>query len=171
MKIILLGYMGCGKSTIGRILAKELGICFLDLDSCIEKAEKTTVSELFKEKGEIYFRKKEAAHLRDILLHNKDFVLAVGGGTPCYAQNMKAISEITSNTIYLKLPLEELVLRLRKEKSHRPLIKSIPNEDLKDFIGKHLFERSFFYEQAAKTLKCETKSPQKLVSEIKTLLS
>ncbi len=171
MQIVLLGYMGSGKSTIGRLLAKELGIFFLDLDGYIEEDEKMSTSSIFSKKGELYFRKKEAKSLREVLDRTDDFVLSIGGGTPCYANNMKAIVEITPNAFYLKVSIEELVQRLSKEKLERPLITNITDEQLPEFIGKHLFERSFYYLQASHIINCDTKKPEKIVLDIKELLS
>jgi shikimate kinase len=171
MQIVLLGYMGSGKSTIGRLLAKDLDSCFLDLDSYIEEAEEKPIATVFREKGEVYFRKKEAESLREILKRNDDFVLSIGGGTPCYANNMKAISETTPNVFYLKVSIEELVNRLSKEKSERPLIQRIPDQELTEFIAKHLFERSFFYNQAFHKMQCDGKNTLEVVAEIKTSLS
>lgn len=170
MRIVLLGYMGSGKSTIGKLLAKELKIKFLDLDSYIEEAEGIEISNIFSEKGEIYFRRKEASSLREVLSKEEDFVLSIGGGTPCYANNMVAISEMTDNGIYLSVGLGELVNRLSNEKTERPLIANIPDEELQEFIGKHLFERSFYYNQANHVVQCEDKSASEIVKVIVDLL-
>lgn len=166
MQIVLLGYMGSGKTTIGKLLAKELKIKFLDLDSYIEEAEGISVQTIFSEKGEIYFRKTEAASLTEILSIEDNFVLSIGGGTPCYANNMQTISEMTENGIYLKVGIDELVSRLSNEKSERPLITNIPNEEMHEFIGKHLFERSFYYNQAKVVISCDAKSASEIVDEI-----
>ncbi|TMM53445.1 shikimate kinase [Maribacter algarum] len=171
MQIVLLGYMGSGKTTIGKILADKLNVKCLDLDQYIEGAEGKDISSLFKEKGEIYFRKKEAESLREVLSTKDDFVLSIGGGTPCYANNMSAIFDMTENGIYLKVGLDELVKRLSKEKTKRPLIASIPEVELHEFIGKHLFERSFYYNQASHVVNCDDKSIQEIVIEIESLLS
>ena len=171
MKIVLLGYMGSGKSTIGKLLAINLGMPFIDLDEYIETVEESSIKIIFKEKGEVYFRKKEAESLRQVLSQSNDVVLSIGGGTPCYADNMRAISEVTQNGIYLKLSIPKLVKRLSIAKSSRPLIKNIPDEDLPEFIAKHLFERSFFYEQAINKIDCDDKSPEEIIAEIKKVLS
>lgn len=170
MKIVLLGYMGSGKSTIGKILAADLKLNFLDLDSYIETAEGKTVKAIFEDKGEIYFRKIEAASLREILKSEDNFVLSIGGGTPCYANNMQAIVDQTKNSFYLKNSITELVKRLSSEKSERPLVQNIADDELSEFIGKHLFERSFFYSQASQKVVGDAKSPQEVMQEIKELL-
>ncbi len=170
MKIVLLGYMGSGKTTVGRQLAKELGLFFLDLDDYIEKREEAIISTIFSEKGEIYFRKKESAYLKEILSKEDGFVLSIGGGTPCYANNMSVISEATDKVVYLKLTIDSLAARLKKEKSERPLIKHISDKELTEFIGKHLFERSFYYSQAAFSITCDDKKLNEIVDGIKKIV-
>lgn len=171
MKIVLVGYMGSGKTTIGKILAKDLNLSFIDLDDYIEQSESMTISQLFQSKGEIYFRKKEYLYLKEILAEQNNFVLSTGGGTPCYGDNMNAIIDETENNFYLKVSLPGLVERLSIEKSERPLIKDTPNEDLPEFIGKHLFERSFYYLKANHVVNCDAKIPAIIVEEIKEKLS
>ncbi len=151
MKIVLVGYMGSGKSSVGKKLATTLGISFKDLDSEIEKQVGVSIPKIFFEKGEIYFRKIENEVLKKILSRPETFVLATGGGTPCYGDSMNFIlqqQDVTS--IYLKIPLDILVSRLFLEKENRPLLAHLKTEvDLNDFIRKHLFERAFYYNQAS----------------------
>jgi len=135
MKIVLLGYMGSGKSSIGEKLALALGYDFYDLDEEIEKDEGQSVSEIFGEQGEIQFRKKEALLLRKMLVNKDNLVLATGGGTPCYAGSMDYLLREVDKviTIYLKPSLHVLVKRLFSEKTNRPLIKHLEQyEDLED---------------------------------------
>ncbi len=150
MNIILLGYMGSGKSTLGRKLATALEYPFIDLDDYIEEKEQQPISEIFKTKGEIYFRKKEHEYLKALLKTSTKVVLALGGGTPCYANNMTLIQEQPNTTsFYLKASIKELVLRLMHERAKRPILSRIETEeDLTEFIGKHLFERTSFYNEA-----------------------
>ena len=166
MKIVLIGYMGSGKTTIGKLVAKQLKIKFLDLDEYIEKAEGKTIAQIFLDRGELYFRKKEFFYLNEILTSNSSFLLSTGGGTPCYGNNMEAIIKATKNNLYLKISLNELVNRLSKGKAHRPLIANIQDIALPEFIGKHLFERSFYYNQAEVKISCDDKSPEELAAEI-----
>ena len=149
MNIVLLGYMGCGKSTIGRRLAERLKLRFFDLDELIEEQEGQQISELFASKGELYFRKTEAEVLRSFVAEKDNFVLALGGGTPCYANTMDFLLEQHLKTVYLKVQLKTLVERLRDQKEQRPLISSLNESELTEFIAKHLFERRFYYEKAA----------------------
>ena len=98
-----MGYMASGKSTIGERLAKKIKYSFVDLDDLIEAKENASVSEVFKSKGEIYFRKQEAFYLREQLQTKENIILSVGGGTPCYSNNMDAIlNEENAKSIYLK---------------------------------------------------------------------
>lgn len=150
MIVILMGYMGSGKSTIGKELARVLKYDFIDLDDYISKKEAATIQDIFTKKGEIYFRKKETSYLKEILETREDLVLALGGGTPCYASNLDIIKANKETfSFYLKLSIPSLVNRLFLERQHRPLISHIDNtDDLSEFIGKHLFERAQFYSQA-----------------------
>ncbi|MCL4129080.1 UNVERIFIED_CONTAM: hypothetical protein GTU68_008776 [Idotea baltica] len=170
MKIVLLGYMGSGKSTVGRQLAEKLKFTFLDLDDFIEEKEKMTIPKLFEEKGEIYFRRKESEYVAKALHEGDNVILSLGGGTPCYGKNMEDVLALTENVIYLKVSVIGLAQRLQKEKSERPLIKNIPDDDLPEFIGKHLFERSMFYQKANYTIECDAKSIQDIVSVIEEKL-
>ena len=170
MKIVLVGYMGSGKSTIGKTLSKQLNVKFIDLDAYIEEKEGMCISELFKSKGEIFFRKKEFEYLKQILNSTDNFILSTGGGTPCYGNNMQAIIEASPNVFYLKLTIEGLLKRLAPGKAYRPLIANIPDEELPEFIGKHLFERSFFYSKAHHSIFSDGKSIAAIVNEIEQLL-
>ena len=158
--------MGSGKTTIGKLVAKRLKINFLDLDDYIEKAEGKKIARIFSEKGELYFRKQEYFYLNEILSSDSNFLLSTGGGTPCYGANMNAITDATRNSVYLKVSLDELVRRLSTEKAQRPLIKDIANAELTEFIGKHLFERSFYYNQANITMSSKEKTPEEVANEL-----
>ncbi len=162
--------MGSGKSTVGKIVATRANCEFIDLDAYIEKQEGQSIADIFSSKGEVYFRKKELEYLNELLVGKNQFVLATGGGTPCYGNNLKTILSASSNVFYLKLSLNELVNRLAKEKEQRPLIKDTPDADLLEFIGKHLFERSFFYNQAPHVVTTDTKTPDNIAEEVVTLL-
>lgn len=170
MKIVLLGYMGSGKSTIGRLLAERLDHSFVDLDEHLEKAEGMSIAQIFDKKGEIYFRKKESHYVSELLTDCNDIILSLGGGTPCYGNNMGHILELTASVFYLKVSVNELNTRLLSEKSERPLIKNVDDEDLPEFIGKHIFERGRFYQKANYTIECDNKEPKIIASEIVEIL-
>ena len=162
--------MGSGKTTVGKLLAEALNMSFLDLDDYIETRTKLKISDIFNVYGEIYFRRKEHEYLREVLENKNDLVLAAGGGTPCYSGNMQTILDSTENVFYIKLSVSNLVERLSKEKEERPLIRNIQDQDLFEFIGKHMFERSPFYTMARHTILCDNKQPDQIVSEIRSLL-
>lgn len=170
MKIVLVGYMGSGKSTVGKLLAKELGYSFLDLDEVLENRMESSISDIFKSKGEVFFRKKEHQLLKDVLSEESNFVLSTGGGTPCYSGNMDSMLQLADAVIYLKVPIPGLVKRLIKEKEQRPLIRNINDDDLPEFIGKHLFERNNYYLKADHIIDCDDRDPMQVVQEIAGLL-
>jgi len=170
MKIVLLGYMASGKSTIGREISKKLDMKFIDLDDYITKREKTSISEIFKVKGEIYFRRIESLYLREILNSKDRFILSLGGGTPCYSNNMELILNSEASSIYIKAGIKTLVSRLTAEKNKRPLVAELEDDKLVEFVAKHLFERRFFYEQASMTVNTEDKSTEEITTEIRILL-
>jgi len=170
MKIVLVGYMGCGKSTIGYLLAKKKYMPFIDLDVYIEEKEKATIQTIFKEKGEIYFRKIEHQYLKEILYMKKDIVLSLGGGTPCYANNMNEIEKSEAISVYLKATISTLKERLLKGKKNRPLIAKLEDENLSEFIAKHVFERSTFYNKATHKINIDGKTKSQLVAELRILL-
>ncbi|HAT65521.1 MAG TPA: shikimate kinase [Flavobacteriaceae bacterium] len=168
MKLVLIGYMGSGKSLLGKHLSKVMNIPFQDLDAYIETSENASISQLFETKGEIYFRKKEALLLQKILSENFKLILATGGGTPCYGAVMEDL--LRSNnvlTVYLKCSVDTLVERLWKEKESRPLISHINSKEvLNDFIRKHLFERNYYYNQANIIVGCDGLSEKEIVEKI-----
>ncbi|CAM1354110.1 shikimate kinase [Tenacibaculum insulae] len=171
MKIVLIGYMGSGKSTIGRLLAETNNVSFIDLDNYIEEKEKMSVSDIFEQKGEIYFRKQEHLYLKEVLALKENIVLALGGGTPCYAGNMDVLKTFkTATTVYLKTSINTIVNRLINEKSERPLVARLKKDELPEFIAKHLFERSYFYNKSAYKLTVDAKSIDEIVSELNNLL-
>lgn len=165
MKIILLGYMASGKSAVGEILSERLNIQFIDLDSFIEEKEQLSVTQIFETKGEIYFRKKEGDYLQELLNFNESLVISLGGGTPCYGNNMDFI-ENKSVSFYLKASIDTIFDRLKKETSQRPLVAAIGTGNLKEYIAKHLFERAPYYERAHHTILVNNKNVTQIVDEI-----
>ncbi len=170
MKIVLIGYMGSGKSTIGLKLATCLGLSFYDLDTYITETLGKEIPEIFREKGELFFRLEETKLLQQLLMRQDDLVLATGGGTPCYGRNMDLMQELADRVIYLKVAPAELVKRLAPEKENRPLLQPLNLSDMPEFIAKHLFERSRYYSRAQLTVDGTGKNPDALVTEICALL-
>jgi len=171
MKIILLGYMASGKSTIGRLLAEEKKLDFIDLDEYIEEQEEKTISDIFKDDGEIYFRLKEHEYLKELLEKEESFILSLGGGTPCYANNMELINSFDNvSSYYLKATPKTIKDRLLLQRDKRPLVAKLSDEELHEFIAKHLFERSFYYEQASNKIIIDDKSIEEVAKELLLLL-
>ena len=171
MKIVLLGYMASGKSSIGKKLAKMLSMKFLDLDDYIIEKEGMSISKIFKDKGEIYFRKIENKYLKEALTKKEDFILALGGGTPCYGNNMDEVNKNETISIYLQGSNLTMTKRLIKKKAKRPLIASLCDDKIPEFVAKHLFERRFFYEKAKMTIKIDDKTKKEVAKELKNLLN
>jgi len=170
MKIVLVGYMASGKSTVGKLLSNESGIPFVDLDNYIEQHLQKSINKIFSGKGEIFFRKQEHGLLQKVLNENKSILLSTGGGTPCYGNNMDTILKSSDHSIYLQLSVSALVERISKEKEQRPLVKSLRDEELPEFIGKHLFERRQFYQRAKHIIFCDGKTIEEVVAEIRDVL-
>lgn len=147
MKIFLIGFMGSGKTTLGKLLADELKTSFIDLDERIEQDQGMSVSRIFGEKGEDFFRELEASVLRKIVSGETDFVLACGGGTPCFHQNM-AYMNGQGITVWLDTPREILAERLLSAPDQRPLISGLSGEQLISFISERLEQRAQWYGQA-----------------------
>jgi len=137
LRIYLIGFMGSGKSFLGRKLAYQLGINFLDLDEYIEKKSRTTISKIFENKGEAAFRRIETEALIDTFVL-ENIIIGTGGGTPCYFNNIEKMRE-NGLVIFINPTVDILVKRLEGEKDKRPLIKNEPN--LKTFIKKKLKQR------------------------------
>ncbi|WP_459212867.1 shikimate kinase [Aquimarina rhabdastrellae] len=172
MNIVLIGYMGSGKSHISKALSQKINKSAIDLDDYIEAKEEKTIAEIFSTKGEIYFRKKESEYLKECLKTQENAIISLGGGTPCFGNNLAIIKDATNTiTIYLNTTVGGLTKRLILEKSKRPLIAHLESETaLEDFIRKHLFERSYYYNQADHNIKTDNKNIEEITEEIISLL-
>ena len=171
MKIVLLGYMASGKSSVGKLLSKKLSMKFLDLDDYIINKEGMSIAEIFEKKGEVYFRVIENKYLKEVLNTKDQFILALGGGTPCYANNMEEINKGDTVSIYLQGKTKTMIDRLIKKKSKRPLIASLTDDKIPEFVAKHLFERRLYYELAKITVEIDAKSKKEVAKELKKLLN
>lgn len=160
--LYLLGFMGSGKSHVGQALSKDLNVPFIDLDTLIETEAKCSINEIFATQGEAYFRRLEAAGLRK--LKNAKSVIALGGGTPCFLENIAWIRK-HGDSFFLDPTIAILVGRLLKETEKRPLLKGKRKEELYTFVQYKLEERRPFYEQADHSIK-ET-NLQQIIIEIK----
>ena len=149
-RIILTGYMGAGKTTIGKALSKELGATFYDLDWYIESRMRKTVAQIFAERGEEGFRKMEHSMLHEVA-EFENVIISCGGGTPCFFDNMDYLNQ-QGLTVYLKADPEVLYNHLLMGKVERPLIKGKSPEELITFIRQQLEKREPFYTKAKYTL-------------------
>lgn len=165
MIISLVGYMGSGKSHISKILSEKINFKLIDLDKEISRRNKLTIPEIFEKKGEIYFRKLERETLEEILASEENVVLSLGGGTPVYYNNMEIVN-LNSKSIFLRASIGTLAERISKQKDKRPLIAKISEEDLPEFIAKHLFERNEYYGKAQFNVNTDNREPEDIVNEI-----
>ncbi len=165
--IIILGYMGCGKSSIANLLSKKINIPHIDLDNEIEKIKKSKISEIYNSIGEIKFRNIEKKTLINVLKSKKVSIISLGGGTPCYFDNMNLINSITQNVFFINCKVETLVERLFNEKNQRPIISHIESkEKMSEFISKHIFERINYYNKARIKIDADKKNLIDICNEI-----
>ena len=153
-RIILIGYMGSGKTTIGKVLSKETGMMFYDLDWYIESRMRKSVAQIFAERGEEGFRKIEYNMLHEVA-EFEDVIISCGGGTPCFFDNMDYLNA-QGDVVYLKATPEVLYNHLLMGKTERPLLKDKTPEELIAFIREHLEKREPFYTKARYTLDVST---------------
>jgi shikimate kinase len=170
-KIILSGYMGSGKSTVARLLHQKTGLKSFDLDELIEEKAAKSISEIFASQGEIQFRRLEHDMLEQVLNDSQDIVLSLGGGTPCYANNHILLKGENIIWIYLKASPETLYKRLAADNEKRPVLNGKAPEEMKEFIAKHLFDRSYYYNQADHKITTDGKSPEAIAEEIANWLA
>lgn len=156
--------MGSGKTTVGMRLAKQLKFKFADTDTAVEFATGKTITELFEEGGEIYFRLKEQEVLRSFE-KKENCVIATGGGAPIFRDNMEWMNE-NGITVYLKHHRGVLFHRLLPEKKSRPLLSGLDDIALMEFIVDKLPERDFFYRQSKIIVEADNKSVNEVVKEI-----
>ncbi|MCD8202646.1 MAG: shikimate kinase [Prevotella sp.] len=149
-RIIIVGYMGAGKTTVGKALAKELGVQFYDLDWYIEERMRKTIPQLFAERGEEGFRKVEHNILHEVA-EFEDVVISCGGGTPCFFDNMDYLNG-QGETVYLQSTPDVLYQHLKMGKVERPLLKDKTAEEMKDFIAEQLAAREQYYLKAKHVL-------------------
>ena len=148
-RIILIGYMGAGKTTVGKALAKELGLSFYDLDWYIESRRRKTIAQIFAEVGEEGFRKIEYNMLHEVA-EFEDVIVSCGGGTPCFFDNMDYMNQ-QGQVVYLKASPDVLMEHLRMSKNDRPLLRGKSPDELRVFIEEQLRLREPFYSKARYT--------------------
>ena len=165
--IYLIGYMGAGKTTITKLLANELHLPFYDTDKEIEEKQNRSVSDIFKNDGELHFRMLETELLKNI---SQNSIIACGGGLPIHNNNMGLINS-KGISIYLKASNKCLFSRLKKEKQTRPLIDNKTDEELDVYIKNELQKRSPFYNLANHTILVDDKSTDEVLREVNSLIS
>lgn len=143
--VFLIGFMGVGKTTLGKKLAKKLNVPFYDTDEEIEKEMGMTVKDLFSKYGESYFRNLEKVWLQNI--SKNPAVIATGGGMPCDEKRL-SLMKSTGTIVYLERPVKELFNRLKNAKKSRPLLASMSDDEMLEYIQTTLKNRSFYYSQA-----------------------
>jgi shikimate kinase len=147
MRIFLIGFMGCGKTHWGKQMSQKLQVPFFDLDQMIEERESKSITEIFAELGEEYFRMLEKDVLYMITESHDSFVMACGGGAPCFFNNIDYMKS-RGTTVWINCSTDCLYHRLVHEKEKRPLIRNIPDDELKSYIIKKYSDRKIFYQQA-----------------------
>lgn len=167
-RIFLIGYMGAGKTTVGKDLSKLANLSFIDLDYYIEARYHKSVSQIFAEKGETEFREIERKVLHEVA-EFEDVIISTGGGAPCFFDNMKFMN-VQGTTIYLRASAEELANRLELCKHTRPVLKGRSGDELRLFVAESLERREPFYNQASIVFDAEKMLTDSDVREISNAL-
>ena len=168
-RVYLIGYMGCGKTTIGKRLAKSLGWDVIDMDSRIESRYSKTIPDIFASEGEESFRKKERFILEE-LSALENVVVSTGGGAPCFFDNIDVMNS-SGLCVYIRMTPEALAARLKNAKANRPLLKDKTEEELTNFIKEQLEKRRAFYEQARYVIDNDNGTPEEAAAKIAELLN
>jgi shikimate kinase len=161
MRIFLIGYMGCGKSTMGRALAASLNLTFIDLDTYLEERYFKTIPQIFAEEGEESFRLKERKMLEEVAAFDQ-VIVATGGGAPCFFDNMDLMNS-SGICFFLDVDIDSLVNRLIHAKTERPLIKGKSPDELRFFIEGMMQKRRPFYEKARFILNGSEITPMQVI--------
>ena len=171
MRIFLTGYMGSGKSTLGKRLANKLGISFIDLDGYFEQKYKTSISLFFERFGEVSFRQLEHEVLKEVIEKFDDVVISSGGGTPCYDENMDLMNR-HGTTVYMKLPAGVLASRLSNSpfRYKRPMLKGLDKDSMLQTISRHLEEREVFYSQSKIVIDAHKSSVENIAELISNVI-
>jgi shikimate kinase len=167
-RIFLVGFMGCGKTHWGKELSAQLQIPFFDLDQKIEEKEEKSINEVFAEKGEEYFRLLEKEVLHMLVESHDSFIMACGGGTPCFYNNIDYMNK-KGTTVWINCSTTCLVERLHKDKEKRPLIKDLDDDQLHLYVMKKVGDRRIFYQQAKIILTEEEISIENIINRVSQL--
>ncbi len=168
MRVYLIGFMGSGKSTAGKKLARKLGLGFFDLDELIEQESSLSISTYFKKYGEAKFRELENEILwKTFQLEN--VLISTGGGTPCFFDNIQRINQ-KGISVYLKADIALIISRLKGEKNQRPLIKDKSDDELRKYLMDLLSRREKFYEKAHIIASAKSLNISELSEQIKSFV-
>lgn len=165
MKIFLIGFMGCGKTHWGKLLAQKVRLPFFDLDEKIVEQEEKEITDIFSELGEEYFRMLEKDALHMLVESHESFVMACGGGTPCFFNNIDYMKK-KGTVVWINCTTDTLFERLVEEKETRPLIRDTPDAELRTHIIRKLADRRIFYQQAHIICNEEDLTIEKLVDRV-----
>ena len=166
MKLFLIGYMGCGKSSLGKKLAKRTDFEFVDMDSIIEQREGAPVADIFHYAGEEYFRKTERAVIDELGDAVGNYIVSTGGGVPAWGDNMERMNNIGS-TVYLRRTAQQIASRLSPHgRQKRPKLRGLNDEELVEFMTKNMAEREPFYSKATHVIECASYSDEEIIEII-----
>lgn len=165
MKIFLIGFMGSGKTYWGRLLSQKLGLPFFDLDEQVAAHAGKSIPEIFASEGEEHFRLLEKEVLYILTESHDSFVMACGGGSPCFFNNIEYMNQ-AGTTVWINTPRDILFGRLINERPGRPLIKELSDDQLRAFISRKYSDRKIYYEQAAITVEEEPVQLDHLIEKI-----
>lgn len=171
MKLFLVGYMGCGKSSLGKKIAKAMGIRFIDTDAEVESREGATIADIFHYEGEEYFRKSERYIIEELAASDEDMVISTGGGVPLWEDNMEVMNQ-SGVTLYLKRTAEQIASRLSPHgREKRPKLRGLNDEELVAFMRENMAQREPYYCKATLTIDCTPMSDAELVTMIKEYIN
>ena len=166
MKLFLVGYMGCGKSSLGRKVARRGAMRFVDMDLLIEEREGASVSDIFYYQGEEYFRLREREIIEEIAAEDGDVVVSTGGGVPTWRDNMARMNEV-GECVYLRRTAEQIASRLSPHgRQKRPKLRGLNDEELVAFMTANMAEREPYYSQAKHCIDCASMSDEELIEKI-----
>ena len=169
MLVFIIGYMGAGKSTVGKRLATKLDMPFVDLDDAFEERYRYSIPRFFEHFGEEKFRELEHACLRSVIAEHVHAVISTGGGTPCHYDNMALMND-AGLTVYLEMRPSSLARRLADAKRLRPLIRDLKHGDMQGYVSRQLSEREDFYLKAKLRVKGENLDLDALVAAVRSAL-
>ena len=170
MKIFLVGYMGCDKSSLGRKVAKAGSMRFIDMDAIIEEREGAAISDIFRYEGEAYFRQKERALIEEFAGEEENLVISTGGGVPMWQDNMQRINQI-GQSVYLRRTAQQIASRLSPHgRQKRPKLRGLNDEELVAFMTENMAQREPYYALATHCIDCASLSDEELVKSILSIV-